>query len=232
MATILVPTTSLKSALTRKSLLAALDKRTGFARVDVLFTDIYGRKPVYSVMNKVSELHQFIDDCEELCIATKSLALEGDIPRAAVMVSWRNKSRVFGEMDAKQQEGIFPKAELPADVRPKNRTRKPKEGAPPKEEKDTKDWMPGIALVEPEWFNRDAAAELMLKEYQYALTSVGEVDVAFSNIGLGRATVKYCKPSSEGGFLVTIQVPAPRVAAEEAAEDDGEGSDGSEIPAE
>jgi hypothetical protein len=212
-----IVTVNSKGSLTTKTLMDALNNRAGFARLDVLFRDIYGRDPVYSVINKVSELHAFQDELEEKCTTTKTLALEGMLDRAAVLVSWRNKSRVFGDSDS--ADGIFPKSQMPADVRPKKRARKVDPNKAPAE--PTVDWIPGVALVEPEWFSRDATAELMLQEYQAALIMAGgtadeEHDTEhFYNIGLGRAQVKYCKPATGGGFLVTLEIPAPRNAGDD-----------------
>lgn len=128
----------------------ALKSRNGFCRADILYAVIHGHTLDMENPRDIERLHDFLDDLDERETQSKGMISDGMITEGFALISWRRKTNVG--LDEKS----FVKAELPKDPRPPKKIRRKKSDAPVKE---TKDWIPGVAVVTADYFNRDELAE-------------------------------------------------------------------------
>lgn len=168
----------------------------GFMRADTLFSTLFSKEP------SVEQLHDFIDTLDDYETATKTMLENGMISDGLATVSWRRKTDIPG-LDDKN----FPKAELPKDTRPPQKRRKPKldkdGNVIVKETKETKDWIPGVAIVTSDYFQRDVLAAELRADMSELFASIDTTNVGCEFL-TNHLFVSAKEDSNGGGTYVTL----------------------------
>lgn len=172
------------------AVIAAARQKTGFIMLPDLVRSLLGLS-VDSAVSAESQ-HTVLDELRNM-----EAGFKGDlpIPQKFAVVSWR------GHETKGVPQGVFPQIALPDDPRPAKRGRKagppkidPKTGQP----KIVTEWTPGILLVDDDYFRQE--------DVQSAVkANAGET---LSEAGLGTWEVYSARKRSEGGYFLTVIVPA------------------------
>lgn len=185
-------------AIKIRDVMRAVENNRGFMRADELFRTLHGREPKLDPKKRISELHDFVEELEDISVAAKRMVDEELLDNGVTTVSFRRRGSIGVD------DKVFVKAEMPTDVRAK-RTRKTQERYDkdgnlivPKSKDDIKDYIPGVAIVEPSWYGRKEDAEDFRKDFQGTLSENG-ID----------ATVRSVNPAvvdNRNGYFVTLFV--------------------------
>lgn len=205
-------------------IMSALKNANGFMRADNLYTVVEGERPdlrirkdengetlplksfnrdkpgdFYENPDGAMKFHSFLSELDTFQTMSEGMISQGFSEEGIAKISWRRKTDVKGLDD-----NNFPKAWLPPDPTPPQKRRTKKDGD--SETKITKDWIPGVAIVGAEFFNRKVVRQEILEDIKTLFGAV-DTDSDPSLEFLKDAIVVSAKPdvnSTEGDTYVTL----------------------------